>query len=501
MRKNQEAGPTKTEIDAADRFVREHGHELRHCPRLGGWLVWTGTHWQADDKGTARERAKGVARAVHSEAFGDPTASRLAQKLASAHGIGAILSLACTAPEIARSPEDFDRDPCALVTLSGTVDLRTGELRASQPEDHNTRCVPHRYDPTAEAPGFARFFQRIQPDPEVRDYLCRWFGYAASGAICEHVLPVWHGAGANGKSTLIETIAAVLGPYAIACPDAFFAERKHEQHPTEIARLRAVRLAVASETRAGCVLDEAKVKKLTGGDRLTGRFMREDFFDFEPTAKFVLLTNHKPQLRGADGGIRRRVVLVPFEVVVPRDEQDPTLRERILANEAPGVLRMIVEGARRFHEAGERLEPPAQIRAATDDYHADQDLLGRFLAECCEVRPADERPARVRATPTEIYGRLVAWARKQGERAVPSQRQVSEQLREMGFEAQKSNGVRCYLGIGLRSTEGDERDARVASAGDVHPRGYGGKQAVPTLATLGQRVEVGAVDFAAGEEA
>ena len=202
-----------TELQLADRVVRRFGDRLRYCGSLGGWYIWTGTHWAADESEKARESVKRVAYDLAAEAAEslDVGKFKQAKRAGSAAGVRAILELARSTPGIVFTPEDADRDPWALNVVNGTLDLRTGQLRAHDPDDLITRCCAVEYDPGAPAPIFDKFSREIQPSQEIRDYLRRVFGYAASGVIREHALAVLWGPGANGKSVLADVVTHALG--------------------------------------------------------------------------------------------------------------------------------------------------------------------------------------------------------------------------------------------------------------------------------------------------
>jgi putative DNA primase/helicase len=467
-----------TDLGNAERFTDAHGQNLRHCDRLGGWYAWDETRWLRDETREASRRAHDTVRALFAEGI-DLTEE--ANAIADEAERAVALDRAERTVKHARSSEHASRLRAALEiaralrpipiaageldgtatlellnTPSGTVDLRTCSVRSHRREDLITRVTGARWVPDAPAPAFERFLERILPDPDVRAFMQRWAGYVATGTIREHVLPVWYGAsGANGKSTLAELVKAVLGDYACALPEAFLEDAKHRGHPTEIARLRAVRLAVASETRRSAVLAESLVKRLTGGDTLTGRFMREDFFDFEPTAKIVLFTNYKPRITGTDGGIRRRVLLVPFEVRIPEEQQDRELRARLFETEGPGVLRWIVEGVRAWRERG--LDPPAAVQTATREYLEAEDAFGIFLAERCTVTRAGDR--RVSVQPAALFDAWRRWCDANGDEPGTA-RTMTELMQARGFVSRKGGkGRRWYDGVGLNASS-DEEDPR-----------------------------------------
>ncbi len=461
-----------TELEMSERLVKWFGDDLRFCRGLKGWHIWTGTHWKHDEAKLAQEHAKDVARRLKEEAddVQDRGTQKSASRAGSLNGNKAILGLAESEPRIVFTVEDADRDGYLLNCANGTVDLRTGGLRPHDRGDLITKVAPIAFDPDARAPRFEEALVEWQPDPDVRAFLQRWAGYAATGVIRDHVLPVAFGVGANGKSTLFDLLARILGDYSAAMPAHFLAIQKQEKHDTEIARLRGVRLAVASETSNGCALDEAKVKRLTGGDVLTGRFMRADFIDFRPTAKFVLLTNHRPRLRGTDEGIRRRVLLVPFDNVIPADKRDGKLAERLFREEAPGILRWIVDGARDWYAREERLEPPATVMTATTEYHADEDVLARFVDERCT------RDANAKAAPTVLFNAFRAWCERNGERHDVSARNIGERLDRLGFKRGRSRSVRWIAGIALEHDgtggDGDDGDASTIYPLHAHARAH-----------------------------
>jgi putative DNA primase/helicase len=415
--KKAEAKPelqrVETDLDVASSLlVAKHLDAIRFAHGIG-WLAWDGARWERDTRERSRECAKAVAQQLREDAArdNDDALWKLARSLGKARGVSGLLDLARSDPRVRVDVSELDRDAYALNVRNGTVDLRTGVLRAHDRADLITKLAPVDFDPDARAPRFEAFLKEVLPDDEVRGFVQRWAGYAATGVIREHLLLIWYGLGANGKSVLVELLKAVLGDFASAMPESLLVERKHEEHSTEIAQLLGVRMGVSSETAEGCAFNEARVKKLTGGDTVRARFMREEFFDFKPTAKFVVLTNHEPRLRGTDEGIRRRVMLVPFTVQVPPERRDPLLRDRILEQEAAGVLAWIVRGAVDWYARGERVEAPAAVVAATAAYHRQEDSISRFLDDCCErvdTTTGDPHPVTV----GELMEYFDWWARK-----------------------------------------------------------------------------------------
>ena len=322
--------------------------------------------------------------------------------------------------------EHLDADPWLLNVENGTIDLRTGKLRPHDPADLCTLQAPVVFDPHAAAPLWEACVKRWQPDSDVRDYIRLRAGAGATGIPTETV-DVDYGHGGNGKSKFHGAIQYVLGPYATVPHKSLLVTGRFEQHATVIADLFRKRLAVASETKAAEALDDEQVKNLTGGDRLKGRRMREDPWEFWPTHTLVMFSNHKPTVRGRDEGIWRRLRLVPWTVTITDDVRDEALAGKLQA-EAPGILRWIVDGARRFYDAGAKLNPPGAVRVATDQYRQDEDVIGRFIREVLHID--DSRFNWCYSI--DIKNELDDWCTEQDIETPPRMNEIAATLQEMG---------------------------------------------------------------------
>lgn len=442
-----------TDVGNAHRLVAAHGTEIRHVGPWGAWLIWDGRRWRVDTRGEITERAKKVAadlfdRALHIPDHDDrKKAIRWAFQTEGAGRIEAMVRLARSHPTVAIDPSDLDADPWLLNVSNGTVDLRTGLLRSHDSRDHITKLAGTRHRADAACARWLAFLERILPDPDVREFVRRWAGYCLTGTVTEHKIVFAFGAGANGKSTLLNVLAHVLGEYARQAPPDLLMRRRDDPHPTGLADLHGARLVLATETQQGRHLDEALVKRLTGGDAIKARQMHKDFFEFTPTHKLVVATNHRPGIEGTDHGIWRRIRLVPFSVVIPDQEQDRQLEDKLNA-EADGVLQWALNGCTAWQQGG--LTEPAEVIAATADYRADMDILGEFISDCCVVVEG------ISAKATDLYRKYESWCEAAGERP-QSQRKFGTALRERGLEKQRSNGI-WWGGIGLRA-EPSHQDA------------------------------------------
>lgn len=336
--------------------------------------------------------------------------------------------------------EQFDADPWLLNVANGTIDLRTGELREHRREDLLTKLCPVPFDPDATCPTFEGFLDRILPDPEVHAFVQRAVGYALTGSTREQVLFILWGGGANGKTTLVEALLAVLGDYGLMTPTDTIAARRETSIPNDVARLRGARFVGAIETDENRRLAEARVKQLTGSDTISARHMRAEWFDFKMSGKLFLATNHKPVIRGTDYAIWRRIRLVPFTITIPDDEKDGALPDKLLA-EAPGILRWAVDGCAAWQHEG--LGAPEAVSVATDDYRTEQDVLGEFIRDCCSTHPDAS------CTAAELYDAFADW---HGGRPM-NKKTFGLRLQERGFEPSRryrdGRQQRCWDGIGL----------------------------------------------------
>jgi putative DNA primase/helicase len=302
------------------------------------------------------------------------------------------------------------------------------------------------YDPDARCDAFLAFLERIMGgDDDLIGFLQRAAGYSLTGITTERALFVLHGGGRNGKTTLVEAISGVLGPdYADRTATDSLLARRFEQIPNDLAALRGKRFVSASEVQQGRRLDEAKVKDITGGDTITARFMRGEWFSYRPQFKLWLSTNHKPVIRGTDDGIWDRLRLVPFDVRIPDDEVDRSLGAK-LRDEAPGILAWMVDGCRIWQERG--LSPPAKVLHATQAYRSEMDVLGAFLSDCCHLTEG------AWATAGDLYSAYSTWAAEYGTAPI-SKIALGRQLADRGLEdGRTTGGTRIWKGIGILPAE------------------------------------------------
>ena len=452
------ADPTATlyapDQDAvALQLAAEAGHRLRYCVERERWLAWTGARWEWDATHTHREAIKDIVRRL--PATGEWKAIRRSF-LASA-GVRGIATMASSDPRIVTHISDLDALPWQLNTPTGAIDLRTGRLHEPDPDALHTRSTTVAPDFEMPAPLWERFLATtFGGNAELIGHVQRVLGVACVGQVLEQVLPFWWGSGANGKSVLIETIMSILGRgddgYSRAIAAEMLMMRKHSEHPTELAQLAGVRLAVASEIEDGTRFAEARIKQLTGGDSISARFMRADYFTFQPTHSIILVGNHKPMATVGGPAFWRRILLTPFGHVVPESERDPDLPHK-LAAEHPAILAWLARGAAAYAMGG--LATPAAVKAATADYAASEDTIGRFVTEQCHLAPHAGGIVQCRTSALRAaYERFCLDAGDQP----ASARRLTQELRDrFGVEARKgAKGARYYSGVDLLNVADDD---------------------------------------------
>lgn len=360
---------------------------------------------------------------------------------------------------VTRSVANFDRDPMAINLHNGTLRLvKAGEgtksvwtvrLDRHRREDFLSKLVPVAYDERAECPLFLGFFERIVPDQEIRTFLQRYLGYCVTALTAEQVFVFLYGQGRNGKSTLVDLVCRILGDYATTVPFETLAgddRRKGSEATPDLVRVPGARLVRASEPETGMTFRESMVKSLTSGEPILIRRMREEFIEIYPTFKLLISGNHKPNIKGADEGIWRRVLLVPFEVLIPKDEVDRALPEKLWTERA-GILNWLIAGALSYLEEGLRV--PEAVRAATEEYREASDAYGAFIRGALIVTGADIDTV----TPGELYDAFRVFCGKQGFYPVGSttfNKAMPDQAAKHGFRKAKSNGLSVYRGVAIQ---------------------------------------------------
>ena len=427
-----------TEDALALAFTHSYHRDWRYVATWGRWLLWDGKRWRTEETLAATDLIRNVCRQA---ALSAPN-GKIAVKLASSSTIGGVERLARADRRHAATVGEWDADSWLLNTPCGVLDLRTGQQRPHDRADRMTKITTASLG--GDCPIWLQFLQEVTGgDQELQRYLQRTVGYALTGSTREHALFFLYGTGANGKSVFVNTLATILGDYATNAPMDTFMETHTDRHPTDMASLRGARFVAAIETEQGRRWAESKVKSLTGGDKISARFMRQDFFEFFPQFKLFVAGNHKPAIRNIDEAMKRRLHLIPFTITVPPERRDKYLQQKLLA-ERDGILTWAVQGCLDWLRHG-RLDPPRQVLDATEEYFEAEDALGRWLEERCVRYP------NAHSLTNELFTDWKQWADETGE-FVGSQRRFSDLLITRGVEKWRSSaGVRGFRGVGLKS--------------------------------------------------
>lgn len=453
----------RTHEGLAGEFLSRYGGDLRYLRDLAGDLRgdhfawWSGARWelrtpavtavaayQREMTAEFREFAReilGEAGDFYSLTKSEKETVRFSKEIES-HGFKSNWKNEVKGhPSIHMPIANFDADPYLLNCRNGTLDLRTGKIRPPQRDDYLTRALDIDYNPEASAPLWGAFLSRIFAGNETLiGYMRRVIGYTLTGDTSEQCLFLFYGPGANGKSVLVDVTSAMMGDFAQASPMQTFTAKPNDNGASnDLARMRGARLVTASETNQGVRMNEALIKKVTGQDKITARFLFSEFFDYLPQFKLWLAMNHKPVIRGTDDGIWRRLRLIPFSVIIPEEERDRHLAEKLKA-ELVGVLAWAVKGCLEWLRDG--MQTPPEVLNATDEYRSSQDVIGAFIETSCIV--GDEYSVKASA----LYRAYRKWAEDAGEYPV-SQTAFGLELGNRGFGKEHTRAGDFRLGIGL----------------------------------------------------
>ncbi|WP_329583290.1 DNA primase family protein [Streptomyces sp. NBC_01361] len=447
-------------------FIQLYRDQFRHVEGLG-WFVWDGYRWKrgGGEKAAlwaAGEMAEDLASTDPNGVYSNRELQAHRRRTLSTTGIKALLTQAKASPDLSVDPDTLDGDPYALCTPAGVVDLRTGTLSKPDPvRDFHSRATSVGPQPI-DTPRWHRFLADTFGDDaegrEMIDFLHLLLGYSITGDVGAQVLPFLHGQGKNGKSVLLDTMIQILGDYADAAPPGFLMDRgSFSEHSTELTELHGRRLVVCSELKPNDKFDEARVRLLTGGDKIKARRMRQDYFSFNPTHHLWLLGNHRPEVSTGGFAFWRRIRLLPFERVVPDARKIDNLAFELVRDEGPGILHWLVEGARRYLTTRDPLHGPDRVRLATTAYAATEDHIGRFLAECCTRTPGTDE-TELRVEQGLLYTEYSSWCHaSEGIRPAGTRAFANRVRQEVGLASPsdmiKSNGRKYYPHIALAAAE------------------------------------------------
>jgi putative DNA primase/helicase len=416
--------------DLALKFSTTYASDLRYVAAWNKWFQWDGVRWREEKTLHAFHLARDICRKAD-------------QQAADHMMVAGVIGLARTDRRQAAITEQWDADPWLLGTPEGTIDLRTGKLSPPKPADYITKITavaPSNEPPRDSCPLWLAFLNRVMNGDEgLQDYLQRVCGYSLTGNTTEDALFFHYGTGDNGKSVFSDTISGILNDYHETADMELFVITHGEKHPTDLASLRGARLVTAVETEEGKRWAEAKLKKMTGGNPIKARFMKQDFFTYSPQFKLSFEGNHKPTIRNVDRAISRRMNLIPWLVTIPVEERDKDLSDKLKA-EWPGILRWMIDGCLAWQREG--LKPPKIVRNTTKDYLESQDTTQNFFDDCCIIANNESDSFE------HIWDGFVDWAEDCRE-YISTKKAFGQKLIDKGFQSKPygPNRVVTYFGI------------------------------------------------------
>lgn len=452
---NHESGHREfpaTDAGNAELFAARYGDKIRYDATMFRWLEWKGHWWEPMSESALYNYAKlllrqqGDASQQIAEDSKRQWATKWYQYSEASFRLDALINLARKESPTFDCEGGWDEHPWLLGVDNGIVDLKTGTLRQGNPADRVTMHMEVSFDPNAKCDRWVQFIGEIfGGDPELIHYVQKAVGYSLTGEVSEQCFFFLHGDGENGKSTFLEILLHLLGPYGHTLPESVL-EKRSFAISNEIAAIPNKRLIVIGEVREG-QLNENLLKALTGGDQQRARRLYKESFEFHPVGKIWFAANRKPEVKDTSHGFWRRVRLIPFKLRVAADKKDLQLKERLLESEASGILRWAVEGAVMYAKEG--LSPvPAAITEATESYHEEMDDVGRFLEDRCVAGDGMIVGA------TDLFKAYLYWCEETGVSKL-SQKNFGDEMTRRGFVRKPFNhGLKAYKNLGLKPEPG-----------------------------------------------
>ena len=436
-----------TDLGNAERLIYLFGDRILFNHTSKKFLIWNGKYWEEDNTRKIGDLAKETVRHIYLEAaeckdekkrkdLGD-----FATKTESNQRIQAMIDLAKNDQSIAVKNEELDQNQWLLNLQNGTFNLKTLELQPHQKEDKITKITNIIFDPEAKAPQWGEFLKTIfNNNNNLIGFIHRAIAYSMTGNTAEQCFFLLYGKGANGKTTFINVIMHLLGDYAKQTPFDTILLKKDGSARNDLAGLFGTRFVSAVEGEQGRKMAESVIKQITGGDTISARKLYQDFFEYKPTYKLWLATNHKPVIQGTDHAIWRRVKLIPFIVQIP-DEKQIKDYDQILIQEASGIFNLCVDALEYYYEKG--LNIPDEVNNATGEYKDEMDQISNFIKDCCEVDKLNEVYSK------DLYQSYMDWCNENGERPL-SKKAIAASLKEKEFHLEKDRKGKKWYGIGLK---------------------------------------------------
>lgn len=430
-------------------FLNVYGDSIRYCYNLKKFLIWNGTCWEFDNDGVVRQLVFDFSPKMYRAGlFMDDEQMQIEYeknvlRMESVQKMNYLYNYLQAAKEINIKPSELDLDRYLFNAEKKTIKLKNGEAYEPKQDDLLTKKSLFVYDKEAKCPTWEMFLMQIfNNDLDLIHFVQKAFGYTLSGDVSEQCMFILFGSGANGKSTLLNVIQNLFGDYAVSTITDTFMKKNSEQ-TNDLARLKNARLVIASEAEENKPMSESLIKQITGGDKISARFLYGEYFDFFPTFKIFMATNHKPKISGGDNGIWRRIKLIPFTISIPEEKRDRHLTEKLM-EENSGILNWLLEGFRMWEKEG--LHEPDSVREANEEYRFDMDIVENFITDCLDI----DASLQERVLNGELFETFRKWCEKNNE-TVLSQRKFTSKLKEKNYEQFPSNGSRWWRGFSIKN--------------------------------------------------
>ena len=451
-----------TDFGNAERLVDQANYYIRYCHQFSSWFIYTNSEgrWKKDETGYINRIGKDTIRRIHVEASRAPTTDSMkaysawAYKSEARAALNNMVKLAEDSKKIVVTPEELDSDDYLFNLRNGTFNLKTFQLDEHNRMNFITRLADFEYDENAQCPIFNQYLNRIfrsrLDKDEMISFLQRAVGYTLTGSTQEQSLFLLYGSGANGKSVFLDILNSLMGEYGTVTQSKTFTTERGEIS-NDIAALVGKRMVYASENSSETRLDESIIKQLTGGENISARFLHQEFFTFKPRFKIWWAFNHPPAITDMTNSIWRRIKIIPFNEVLPENEWDKKLAEKIITKELPGVFNWAISGLKDYYRIGS-LNPPKVIADATQRYKEDQDILHDFIMEYCE-QPSGEDPfgKRFEAKASELYDAYKSWNTYNGDEKPMSSTKFGRLLHDKGIQRDRRSDGKYYIGLKINS--------------------------------------------------
>jgi len=437
----------RTDLGNNKRFVRRFGRDIRYCHPWRAWYIWNGSRWEMDESGRIMVHGKYTVNRIEDEAgktSGDHAQKEMYSWSGTSQGYNRIKSMiALSASDVPILPHQIDADKNLINFPNGTLEIDTGTFREHRQDDLCSKVMGAPYDLSADCPLWKRFIGEIFEDnQDLITFVQRALGYTLTAEIKERAIFLCYGSGANGKSTLLNTVAAAMGDYAQQTESITFTVQKREQVRNDLAALKGARLVLALESGKDKKLDEAIIKQVTGGDKIAARFLFKEYFEYTPEFKIWWGFNHRPRIDDITESIWDRIKLIPFNLRIPEEKRDLDLPQKLQA-ELPGIIKWMLEGLQEYRGIG--LKEPEIVKAATAEYQEEQDILGEWIRERCDKGPWEES--------TELYINYHSWSLDRQETPMSPRKFGIEMGDRYKRERNSATGKKGYKGIRLKDSK------------------------------------------------